>query len=140
MPKVTLAAAALLVAAALLTALPLASVSAAPLTGAEIQAQSAGGEFRGYGATRRGPLEDIIWRLAPDGSVVSISQVRRRSIQTSEFVEYRDAGAWRVEGNRLCVQFQSVHSDLSGCYGVDAIGGSHVRLVGPIQLEGTLGR
>jgi hypothetical protein len=113
--------------------------AAAPLGGQEIQARSAGGEFRGFGATRRRNLEDMIWRLRPDGVVTSVSLVRRGGRDSGEFIEYRDAGTWRVEGNRLCVQFGAVHGDLSGCYTVDGAGGSHVRLVGPVTLEGTLG-
>jgi hypothetical protein len=126
-------------AAALLAAVPLAPVEAAPLGGAELRARSAGGEFRGFGTTRRSRLEDVIWRLRPDGSVSSISQIRRGGRDSGQFIEYRDAGTWRVEGNRLCVQFGAVHGDLSGCYAVDGIGGDHVRLVGPVNFEGTLG-
>lgn len=128
----------LLIAAALVAALPFAPAAAAPLGGEEIRARSTGGEFRGYGNIRR--LEDFIWRLAPDGTVSSVSLVRRGGRDAGEFIEYRDAGTWRVEGNRLCVQFGSVHGFLSGCYTVDGIGGDHVRLVGPANLEGTLGR
>ena len=130
----------LIAAAALLAALPLAPVAAAPMGGPEIQARSTGGEFRGFGATRRRNLEDMIWRLRPDGTVSSISLVRRGGRDSGEFTEYRDAGTWRVEGNRLCVQFGGVHADLSGCYGVDGTGGDHVRLSGPVNLEGTLSR
>jgi hypothetical protein len=129
-----------LAAAALLAALPLASAAAAPMGGAEIQARSAGGEFRGFGSTRRSTLEDMIWRLRPDGSVRSDSLVRKGGRDTGQFIEYRDAGTWRVEGNRLCVQFDGTHADLSGCYGVDGTGGDHVRLSGPVNLQGTLSR
>lgn len=131
---------ALAAAAALLAAVPLAAGHAAPMPGEEIRARSAGGEFRGYGSTRRNPLEDMIWRFRPDGSVTSISTIRRRSALGSQSEEYRDAGNWRVEGDRLCVDFAAAHRDLSGCYGVDGIGGDHVRLVGPVLLEGTLSR
>ena len=126
-------------AAALIAALPLVPAAAAPMGGDEIRARSAGGEFRGFGSTRRRTLEDIIWRLRPDGSVTSVSLIRRGGRDSGEFIEYRDAGTWRVEGNRLCVQFGSVHGDLSGCYSVDGTGGDHVRLVGPVNFEGTLG-
>ncbi|HEY7611287.1 MAG TPA: hypothetical protein VIF14_18820 [Alphaproteobacteria bacterium] len=115
------------------------SAQAAPLGGAELQARSAGGEFRGYGTTRRSQLEDVIWRLSPNGTVSSISLVRRGGRDTGQFIEYRDSGTWRVEGNRLCVAFDGVHRDFNGCYGVDGGGGDHVRLVGPLQFEGTLG-
>lgn len=128
-----------LTAAALVAALPLAPAAAAPMGGQEIQARSAGGEVRGFGATRRRNLEDMIWRLRTDGTVSSISLIRRGGRDAGEFIEYRDTGTWRVEGNRLCVRFGSVHGDLSGCYSVDGIGGDHVRLVGPVSLEGTLG-
>jgi hypothetical protein len=126
-------------AAALIAALPIVPAAAAPMSGDEIRARSAGGEFRGFGSTRRRTLEDIIWRLRADGSVTSVSLIRRGGRDSGEFIEYRDAGTWRVEGNRLCVQFGSVHGDLSGCYSVDGTGGDHVRLVGPVNFEGTLG-
>jgi hypothetical protein len=129
-----------LAAAALLAALPLASAAAAPMGGEEIRARSTGGEFRGFGSTRRSTLEDMIWRLRPDGSVRSNSLVRRGGRDTGQFIEYGDSGNWRVEGNRLCVQFDGAHADLSGCYGVDGIGGDHVRLSGPVNLQGTLSR
>jgi len=104
------------------------------------RARSGGGEFRGYGATRRNPIEDMIWRFRPDGSVTSISTIRRRAGPGSLSEEYRDAGNWRVEGDRLCVDFAAAHRDLSGCYVVDGVGGDHVRLIGPVQLQGTLSR
>jgi len=134
MPKVMLAA------AALFASLPFADAMAAPLGGAEIRARSTGGEFRGYGSTNRSRLEDMIWKLRPDGSVSGISQIRRGGRDSGQFIEYSDIGAWRVEGNRLCVQFGSVNNHLNGCYTVDSAGGGdHVRLVGPVALEGTLG-
>lgn len=126
-----------LAAAALAVALPLAPASAAPMGGEEIRARSSGGEFRGFGNVRR--FEDFIWRLRPDGTLSSISLIRRGGRDSGEFIEYKDTGTWRVEGNRLCVQFASVHGFLSGCYSVDGTGGDHVRLVGPANLEGTLG-
>jgi hypothetical protein len=116
-----------------------ASSHAAPLGGAELQLRSAGGEFRGYGATRRGQLEDVIWRMSANGTVSSVSLVRRGGRDTGQFIEYRDSGTWRVEGNRLCVAFDGVHRDFNGCYGVDGGAGAHVRLSGPLQFEGTLG-
>jgi len=128
-------------AATLAALIPLAAAQAEPVRGGEIAARTAGGEFRGYGATQRAPLEDVIWRFRPDGRVSSISQLRRRFPQSnSQFEEYTDTGSWRVEGDRLCVAFESAHRGFSGCYAVDGIGGSHVRLAGPLQLEGTLGR
>jgi hypothetical protein len=126
-----------LAAAALAAALPLAPASAAPMGGEEIRARSSGGEFRGFGNVRR--FEDFIWRLRPDGTLTSISLIRRGGRDSGEFIEYKDTGTWRVEANRLCVQFASVHGFLSGCYTVDGTGGDHVRLVGPGNLEGTLG-
>ena len=122
-----------------LSSLPAPS-AAAPLAAGEIRARSAGGEFRGYGATRRSALEDVIWRFRPDGSLSSVSQIRRRAAMASQFEEYNDTGTWRIEGDRLCVEFRSVHRDMSGCYGVDGGAGEQVRLVGPVQLQGTLSR
>jgi len=137
MPGRSTAAAALI--ATLPGALPLAQAVAEPLGGEEIRARSLGGEFRGFGSTRRRALEDMIWRLGPDGTASSVSTIRRGGRDSGEFIEYHDTGTWRVEGNRLCLNFSSVHSDLSGCYTVDGAGGDHVRLVGPVNLEGTLG-
>jgi hypothetical protein len=126
--------------AAALAVAPLVSAGAEPLPGGEIHARGAGGEFRGYGTTPRNTSEDVIWRLAPDGSVASISLFRRRSGRGGQFEEYRDIGVWRVEGDRLCVEFRGAHSYFSGCYAVDGEGGDHVRLVGPLLLRGTLSR
>lgn len=137
MPKLTLAA------ASLLASLPLGAATAAPLSGAELQARASGGEFRGYGATRRNPLEDVILRFRPDGTVSSLSTIFRKAgggMGTGQFEQYSDGGSWRVEGGRLCVQLGSVHGDLSGCYAVDGGAGNHVLLAGPVQLRGTLGR
>ena len=128
-------------AVALAALLPFAAALAEPIRGGEIAARSTGGEFRGYGTTQRGPLEDVIWRLRPDGRVSSVSQLRRRYPQSnSQFEEYTDTGTWRVEGDRLCVAFDSAHRGFSGCYAVDGAGGDHVRLAGPVHLEGTLSR
>src|SRR5688572_6484332 len=77
-------------AAALAAALPLAPASAAPMGGEEIRARSSGGEFRGFGNVRR--FEDFIWRLRPDGTVTSISLIRRGGRDSGEFIEYKDTG------------------------------------------------
>jgi len=127
-------------AAAFTALLPFAFGHAEPVRGGEIVARTPGGEFRGYGSTHRAPLEDVIWRFRPDGTVTSFSQLRRKYPSNGQFEEYSDAGTWRIEGDRLCVAFLSVHRDFSGCYAVDGRGGDHVRLGGPVQLEGTLGR
>ncbi len=121
--------------------LPWAAGHAEPVGGGEILARTAGGEFRGYGATQRAPLEDVIWRFRPDGTLTSYSQLRRKyPISSGQFEEYSDSGTWRIEGDRLCVAFNSVHRSFGGCYAVDGRGGDHVRLGGPVQLEGTLSR
>ena len=121
-----------------------ADASAAPLATAELQARVAGGEFRGSGSTRRGPLEEMIWRLNADGTATSISQVRRRVggpfAGADEVLEFKDMGSWRIDAGRLCIEFRGVQRDLTGCYTVDAGPGSQVNLVGPVTLRGTLGR
>lgn len=118
-----------------------AAARAEPVRGGEIAARTPGGEFRGYGSTQRAPLEDVIWRFRTNGTLTSYSQLRRKYPQSnSQFEEYTDTGSWRVDGDRLCVMFDSVHRGFSGCYAVDGIGGDHVRLAGPLHLEGTLGR
>lgn len=115
---------------------------AAPLAGAQIQARSAGGEFRGDTFTFRG-FESHIWRFAPDGSASAVAVARRTSggpMSGSTMVEFGDIGRWRVEGDRLCVEWAGPNRQFSGCYGVDAQQGDHVRIVGPARWEGTLGR
>lgn len=135
----------LLVAGGLLTAVAALAVeaSAAPLGEADLRARAAGGEFRGNGTTRRSQLEDVIWRFRADGTMTSLSQVVRHhggpAGGSETFEEYRDAGAWRIDGGRLCVELRSAHRDLTGCYTVDAGAGSQVTLAGPVQLRGTLG-
>jgi hypothetical protein len=129
-------------AAMLLALMPAAALSAAALDGSEIQTRASGGEFRGYGATRRYHLEEVIWRFASDGTVKSASQIlrKRAGMGGDQFEEYRDSGSWRVEGARLCVTFGAAHRDLSGCYSVERGAGDQVRLAGPVQLQGTLAR
>jgi hypothetical protein len=131
--------------AAIAAALALvADASAAPLATAELQLRAAGGEFRGSGSTRRSHLEEMIWRLHADGRVTSLSQTVRRAggpfAGADEVREYKDSGSWRIDGNRLCVEFQAAHRDLSGCYAVDGGAGSQVNLIGPVSLRGTLSR
>ncbi|MGH7003908.1 MAG: hypothetical protein ACREIP_08175 [Alphaproteobacteria bacterium] len=127
------------VAALVLAAGHIAAVRASPLAAGELQARTGGGEFRGYGSTRRSPLEDVIWRFRTDGTVMSVSQIRRKYGFSSQFEEYSDAGRWRIEGDRLCVEFDGSHRDFSGCYAVDGSAGDQVRLAGPVHLQGTLG-
>jgi hypothetical protein len=53
-------------------------------------------------------------------------------------LEWQDIGSWRIEGDRLCVGFQGVNQNLTGCYAIDAGYGKNIRLVGPYLWEGTL--
>lgn len=127
----------LFAAALIVTAVP-GVAGAEPLSGAEIAARA--GEFRGDTLSFRG-FESHIWRLLPGGEARAVVTLRRGySAFTATSVEFGDGGAWRIEGNTLCVQWAGPNALFSGCYAVDAQQGNHVRLVGPARWEGTLER
>ena len=114
------------------------AAGAASLSGAEIQARA--GEFRGDTLSFRG-FESHIWRLLPGGEARAVVSLKRGySALNAVIVEFGDSGAWRIEGNTLCVQWPGPNARFSGCYAVDARHGNHVRLVGPARWEGTLDR
>jgi hypothetical protein len=113
---------------------------AEPLSGPQVQARAAGGEFRGDTLTARG-FESQIWRLAPGGQAQAVAVIRRGfSALNSTSVEFSDTGIWRIGTNTLCVEWAGENRRFSGCYAVDAQQGDHVRLVGPANWNGTLGR
>jgi len=116
-----------------------APAAAESLAGAEIRARAAGGEFRGDTFTFRG-FESHVWRFAADGSAASAAVARRSPGNYSSTAEFGDAGRWRVEGDRLCVDWAGPNRQFSGCYAVEGQPGIHVRLVGPTRWEGTLER
>ncbi|MFO0987270.1 MAG: hypothetical protein U1F37_07860 [Alphaproteobacteria bacterium] len=127
-----------LLAATLIAAAFAGTAGAEPLSGAAIAARA--GEFRGDTLSDRG-FESHIWRLLPGGEARAVVTLRRGfSAFTATAVEFGDSGAWRVEGNTLCVQWSGPNARFSGCYAVDAQQGNHVRLVGPARWEGTLDR
>ncbi len=112
----------------------------APLSGPEIQARAAGGEFRGDTQSFRG-FESHIWRLGPGGQARAVVTLKRGySALNAVTVEFGDTGAWRIQGNTLCVEWGGQNQRFSGCYSVEAQQGNHVRLVGPARWEGTLDR
>ena len=116
------------------------AAAAAPLSGAEIQARAAGGEFRGDTLGPRG-FESHIWRLGPGGEARAVvSQKSGLSALNAVNIEFGDSGTWRIEGNTLCVQWIGPNARFSGCYAVEAQQGNHVRLIGPARWEGTLDR
>ena len=130
----------LLTAAALAAFAMAAAVRAEPLSGSQIQARAAGGEFRGDTYSLRG-FESHIWRLARDGQARAVAIVRRAPGNFfHSHTEFSDAGTWRVQGNSLCVEWAGPNRQFSGCYTVDLRQGDHVRIVGPATWEGTLSR
>ena len=113
---------------------------AEPLSAAQLQATAPGGEFRGFTATGRG-FENHIWRFAPDGRVTAIANVKRSLGNSVVNQDFGDSGTWRLEGDRLCVEWQGLNRPYSGCYSVDGSPGtSQVRLTGPATWQGTLTR
>jgi hypothetical protein len=124
---------------ALLAAAPLAARSE-PLSGNQLLALAPGSEFRGYIQTQRG-FENHIWRFAPDGRVTAVATLSRNPGGLGWSQEFGDAGSWRIEGARLCVQWQAQLGVFNGCYSVDATSGSdQVRLIGPATWQGTFAR
>lgn len=127
-----------LIAMALVAAAGPAAAGTQPLSGPEIAARA--GEFRGDTLSFRG-FESHIWRLQPGGAARAVVSLKRGySALNAVVVEFGDSGAWRVEGNTLCVEWGGPNARFSGCYAVEARQGNHVRLVGPARWEGTLDR
>jgi hypothetical protein len=113
---------------------------AAPLSAAQLQAVAPGGEFRGYVTTNRG-FENHIWRFGPGGQATATVSITRATGNLGYAEEFGDSGTWRVEGNRLCVEWQGPNRQYSGCYTVDGTAqSSQVRLIGPATWQGTLSR
>lgn len=130
---------AIVVSAILTTLLPAAAADAQPLSGQALQGRASGSEFRGSAQTQRG-AENHIWRFRPDGTATGVGIVQRSVGYGTYQYEIGDAGRWRIESDRLCVEWSGVNSILSGCYTFIAQAGNHVRLAGPIPWEGTLGQ
>ncbi|HEY7611285.1 MAG TPA: hypothetical protein VIF14_18810 [Alphaproteobacteria bacterium] len=118
-------------------ALP-AAAQALPLAGPQLVQSIRNGEFRGYTRTSRG-FENQIWHFLPDGRIRAVAESRKTVWPTQDYrQEWQDIGAWRIEGDRVCVAFQGLNRNLNGCYAVDVRQGKHIRLVGPYVWEGTL--
>jgi hypothetical protein len=124
-------------AAGAIAAVP-AAASAFPLGGPQLAQRIQNGEFRGYTRTNRG-LENQIWHFLPDGRIRAVADARiLRWPGQDDYMQWQDAGSWRVEGGRVCVAFQGPNRTLDGCYVVDSGAGKQVRLVGPYVWQGTL--
>lgn len=130
---------AIVVSATIGAMLTVVAADAQPLSGQGLQGRTAGGEFRGFMRSERGG-EDHIWRFRPDGTAVGVATIRRNVGYGTYQYEIGDTGRWRIEGNRLCVDWPGLNRNFSGCYAVTAQGGDHVRLAGPVPWEGTLSR
>ena len=114
------------------------AASALPLSGPQLAARIYNGEFRGYSLTSRG-FENQIWHFLPDGRVRAVADARKAiRLRDDYYQQWQDIGAWRVEGDRVCVAFQGPNQNLNGCYAVDAGPRKQVRLIGPYVWDGTL--
>ena len=112
--------------------------AAAPLMGAQLTQRIVNAEFRGYTTTTRG-FENQIWHFLPDGRIRAVGESQKIVSRRENYrQDWQDIGAWRVEGDRVCVVFQGMNSNVSGCYAVDAGFRRDVRLVGPYVWQGTL--
>ena len=112
--------------------------AAIPLIGQQLSARIVNAEFRGYTRTNRG-FENQIWHFLPDGRIRAVADSRRLVWRDrDDHREWQDIGAWRLEGDRVCVSFAGPNRTIAGCYVVDAGPGKQVRLVGPSVWDGTL--
>ena len=114
------------------------SASAMPLSGAQLAQRIVNAEFRGYTNTMRG-FENHIWHFLPDGRIRAVADSQKIIVRRENYrQEWQDIGAWRIEGDRVCVTFQGPNQGVSGCYTVEAGGRRQVRMVGPYVWQGTL--
>jgi hypothetical protein len=114
------------------------AASAFPLGGPQLAQRIHNGEFRGYTRTNRG-LENQIWHFLPDGRIRATADARTlRWGGREDYLQWQDAGVWRVELGQICVAFQGPNRNLDGCYAVDAGPGKQVRFTGPYSWQGTL--
>ena len=114
-----------------------AAAQALPLAGPALVQRINNAEFRGYTRTNRG-FENQIWHFLPDGRIRAVGDSRTLRWGREDHLEWQDIGSWRIEGDRVCVGFQGVNQNLTGCYAIDASYGKNIRLVGPYIWEGTL--
>jgi hypothetical protein len=120
-------------------ALPAALAAAAPLSGPALQASIAGAEFRGY-TYRKSGFENHIWRFLPDGRVLAVYNIRYDLGHFPHQIDGQGTGAWTIQGDAVCIQWDANMRRPGGCYAIDVRFGHHIRLVGPEIWEGTLQR
>jgi len=115
-----------------------ATAAAMPLMGTQLTQRIVNAEFRGYTNTSRG-FENHIWHFLPDGRVRAVADSQKILVRRENYrQEWQDVGAWRIEGDRVCVAFQGPNQPVSGCYAVEAGSRHQVRLIGPYVWQGTL--
>ena len=107
---------------------------AAPLAGPGLVERVAGSEFRGYYRSQRGE-EDVLWRLAPDGTATGIFIVMRHAGPSLIRFEVSDTGRWFVQGDQFCIHWRLQMYGQPNCFNVDAREGTHVRMSGGISLS-----
>jgi hypothetical protein len=111
---------------------PAASSAVAPMPRAQIAERMAGGQFEFRSRTQ-------VWLFTPDGRVKANYTVSRMSIGgIGETFGLRASGAWRRDGDRLCIQWQQGSPGASGCYRLLTGKGAVIYLTGPQLFEGTL--
>jgi hypothetical protein len=120
----------LLLAAGVAGLVPLGAAQAQQLQSAEL-AQLVGKngfEFRG---------RQTMWKFAPDGKVTADdNSYRATQGGMGETWGMKNSGAWRLQANRLCIQWQNAQSDQ--CYTITRGQGHMVTLAGPRTIEGSL--
>ncbi len=120
----------LFLAASVAAFVPLGAAAAEPLQSAELAALvgNKGFEFRG---------RQVMWKFAPDGKVQSDDNNSRATQGgMGESWGIKNSGTWRLQGEKLCIQWQNSNSDQ--CFTVTKSANGMVVLAGPRTLEGKL--
>jgi hypothetical protein len=121
----------LVLAASVAAFVPLGTAQAEPLQSAELAALvgNKGFDFRG---------RQTMWKFTPDGKVQADDNSSRATQGAmGESWGMKNSGTWRVQGDKLCIQWRDSQSDQ--CYTVSRSStGRMVTLSGPRTIEGTL--
>jgi hypothetical protein len=117
-------------AASLAASVPLGGAQAEPLQSAEVAALigKQGFDFRS---------RQIMWKFSPDGKVQADDNSSRATQGgMGETWGMKNTGTWRLEGEKLCIQWQDAQS--AQCFTISRGTGRMVVLSGPRTIEGNL--
>lgn len=111
----------------------------APLLAARVD----GGAFEFRGMTSIGSgtyLENHVWRFSSDGELTGVGTIGRIWGHGGYGDQALPAanGAWKAEGNQICIEWNASYGRFNGCYNVLAMTDGRFALVGPQILNGTM--